>query len=61
MVVSADNKTVLIYYFEASRPAWQNAVRDEMISANFSQWNSDLESGLPEYTVNAGLVRYLIY
>ena len=61
IVVSADNKTIMIYYFEASRPAWQNAIRDEIISTNFNQWNIDLESNNPEYTVNAGLVKYLIY
>ena len=61
MVVSADNKTVLIYYFEASRPAWQNLVRTELITANYSQWNLNLENCNPSYTVNAGLVKYLIY
>lgn len=62
MVVSADQKTVFVYYFEASRPAWQNSVRDNMISANYSQWNIDLENtNNPEYTVNAGFCRYLIY
>jgi hypothetical protein len=61
IVVSADNKTVIVYYFEASRPAWENSVRDQIISSNFAQWNIDLESTNPNYTVNAGLARYLIY
>jgi hypothetical protein len=62
IVVSADQKTVFVYYFEASRPAWENSVRDNMISANYSQWNIELENtNNPEYTVNAGFCRYLIY
>ena len=61
IVVSADQKTVYVYYFEASRPAWQNSIRDQIISSNFAQWNINLESTNPNYTVNAGLVKYLIY
>lgn len=61
IVVSADQKTVFVYYFEASRPAWQSAIRDDMITTNYSTWNVNLESVNAEYTVNAGLVKYLIY
>ena len=61
IVVSADNKTVFVYYFETSRPAWQSSVRNELITSNFEKWNTDLESGNVGYTVNAGLVKYLIY
>ena len=61
IVVSADNKTVTVYYFEASRPAWQTEIRDSIISSNFSAWNINLESNQPSYVVNAGLVKYLIY
>ena len=61
IVVSADNKTVYVYYFEAVRPAWQTEIRDSIISSNFSAWNLALEDSQPSYVVNAGLVRYLIY
>ena len=60
-VVSADQKTVYVYYFDSSKPAWFNAVRDEIISENFNNWNASLESNNPGYTINAGLVKYLIY
>lgn len=59
--VSADRKTVLVYYFEASRPAWQNDIRDQLIATNFNNWNAGLESNNPQYTVNAGFSKYLIY
>ena len=61
IVVSADQKTVYAYYYDSSKPAWFNAVRDEIISENFNNWNASLESNNPGYTINAGLVKYLIY
>ena len=61
IVVSADQKTVSVYYFEASRPVWFNSVRDQMIADNFAQWNLNLESNNPQYVVNAGFCKYLIY
>lgn len=61
IVVSADKKYVYAYYFEASNPDWYNSVRDEIISENFNKWNADLENCNPGYTINAGLVKYLIY
>lgn len=61
IIVSDDQKTVNVYYFETSRTSWQSAVRSEIISSNFNSWNASLESNSPEYVVNAGLCRYLIY
>lgn len=61
ITVSQDQKTVTVYYFEAVRPSWMCAVRYEMISSNFEAWNAALESNNVGYTVNAGLVKYLIY
>ena len=60
-IVSDDSRTVYVYYFEASRTSYETAVRNEIISANFDAWNTALESGAPEYTINAGFCRYLIY
>ncbi len=61
ITVSQDQKTVTVYYFESVRPAWQCSVRNEIIASNFGAWNLALEDGDVGYTVNAGLVRYLIY
>ena len=60
-IVSDDSRTVYVYYFEASRTSYETAVRNEIISANFDAWNTALESSAPEYTINAGFCRYLIY
>ena len=62
IVISDDQKTGYVYYFEAARPTWQNTVRNDLITANFNTWNSNLEtSNDPKYVVNAGLVQALIY
>ena len=59
--ISDDQKTVYVYYFEESAPAWQNAAKTTMITANFSKWNSDLMANDPQYEVNAGFMRVFIY
>lgn len=59
--ISDDQKTVYVYYFEESAPAWQNAVKTAMITTNFSNWNSDLMVNDPHYEVNAGLLKAFIY
>ena len=61
IVISDDQKTVYVYYFEESAPAWKNAVKSTMITTNFNQWNSDLMANDPHYEVNAGLLKVLIY
>lgn len=61
IVVSEDQKTVTVFYFEANRPAWANAIRSEIISSNYADWNAALEANTPGYSVNSGLVKYLIY
>ena len=61
IVISDDQKTVYVYYFESSAPAWENAVKTTMISNNFSQWNSGLMANDPHYEVNAGLLKAFIY
>ena len=59
--ISDDQKTVYVYYFESSAPAWYESVRTDLITQNFNTWNANLESNDPHYVVNAGLVKYLIY
>jgi len=61
IVISDDQKTVYVYYFESSAPMWQNNVRTKMISDNFSAWNTNLMSTDPRYEVNAGLMKAFIY
>lgn len=61
IIASEDQKTVYVYYFEASRPAWEVAIRNDMITANFNAWNVALEQSNPGYVVNSGLMKYLIY
>ena len=58
IAISEDNKTVYVYYFEGAMTSWQNSVKNDLISANFNTWNSNLESGDPRYVVNAGLVQF---
>ena len=60
-IVSDDSRSVYVYYFEASRTSFESAVRNEIINANYSTWNTALGDCNPEYSVNAGLCRYLIY
>ena len=45
----------------AARSAWDVAIRNDMIAANFNDWNSKLDTGNYGYVINAGLVRYLVY
>lgn len=61
MIVSDDSKSVYVYYFEASRTSYESAARNEIINANYEAWNSSLGDCNPEYSVNAGLCKYLIY
>ncbi len=62
IVISDDQKTVYVYYFEAARPTWQNTVRNDLITANFNTWNTDLETSTnPQYVVNAGLIEAFTY
>ena len=62
IVISDDQKTVYVYYFEAARPTWENTVRNDMITENFNEWNSNLETTTnPQYVVNAGLIQALSY
>ena len=59
--VSDDQKTIYVYYFESSAPAWQNSVRDSMINTNFNAWNAALSTGDVHYEVNAGFMQFFIY
>ena len=61
IIASEDKQTVYVFYFEAARPAWDVAIRNDMIAANFNDWNSKLDTGNYGYVINAGLVRYLVY
>ncbi|WP_034449927.1 hypothetical protein [Butyrivibrio sp. AE2032] len=61
IAISEDQKTVYVYYFEGSCTAWENSVKNNIISENFNTWNTSLESGNPLYVVNAGLMKYLVY
>lgn len=61
IVVSENQKTVTVYYFESAKPAWYSAIRSEMIQTRFSAWNAGLEANNPGYVVNSGLIKYLIY
>jgi hypothetical protein len=60
-IVSDDSRSVYVYYFEASRTSFESAARNEIINANYTAWNTALGDCNPEYSVNAGLCRYLIY
>ena len=61
IVASEDKQTVYVFYFEAAKPAWQVAIRNEIIASNFTDWNAQLDDGSYGYVINAGLCRYLIY
>lgn len=59
--ISDDQKTVYVYYFEESATVWQNAVKNSLITTNFTNWNSDIMANDPQYEVNAGLMKVFIY
>ena len=61
IIISDDQRTVYVYYFEASHTAWENAVRNDMINTNFNAWNAALSTGNVLYEVNAGLMQFFIY
>ena len=61
VIASEDKQTVYVFYFETSRPAYEVSIRNDLISANFTEWNSKLDTGNTGYVINAGLCRYLIY
>jgi len=58
---SEDGKTVYVFYYQATRPAYEVTIRNNMITENFNAWNAALEANNPGYVINAGLVKYLIY
>ena len=61
VIPSQDGETVYVFYYEATRPAWDAVIRNEIITENFSAWNGALEKNSPGYVINAGLVKYLVY
>ena len=61
IIISDDQRTVYVYYYEGSHTAWQNAVRNDIITTNFNAWNASLSSGDVRYEVNAGLMQFFIY
>lgn len=62
IVISDDQKTVYVYYFETVRPTWQYTVRNDIITANFNEWNTNIETSTdPKYVVNSGLIETFIY
>ena len=61
ILISDDQKTVYVYYFEETAPFWQYSVKNNMITDNFNQWNTDLMANDPHYEVNSGLMKVFIY
>lgn len=61
VIASEDGKTVYVFYFEATNPAYEITVKNEIITTRFAQWNTNLNTDAIGYTINAGLIKYLIY
>lgn len=58
---SADNKTVTIYFFEKSSPAWMGEARNAKITENVNKLKESLKATNPQFVVNTDLVKNFIY
>lgn len=58
---SSDNRTITVYYFEKSSPAWLVEARDAKITENVKKFKESLKANNPQYVVNSDLVKKFIY
>lgn len=58
---SADNRTVTIYFYEKSSPAWMGEARNAKITENVNKLKESLKATNPQFVVNSDLVKNFIY
>lgn len=61
VTTSADNKTVTVYYFEKTTPAWMVDARDSAINDNVTKLKESLKATNPQYVINSDLFKKFIY
>lgn len=61
VTTSADNKTVTVYYFEKTTPAWMVDAKDSIISENVTKFKESLKATNPQYVINSDLLKKFIY
>ena len=59
--ISSDNRTVKVYYFEKSAPAWLAEAKDAVINENVTKLKESLKANNPQYVINFDLVKKFIY
>ena len=58
---SADNRTVTVYYFEKSAPAWIVDAKSSESTENIKKLKESLKSTNPQFVINKDLIKYFIY
>ena len=58
---SDDNKTVTVYYFQKTNPAWMEEARNSQITENVNKLKESLKSTNPQYVINSDLCKKFIY
>ena len=58
---ASDNRTVTIYFYEKSSPAWMGEARNAKITENVNKLKETLKANNPQYVVNSDLVKKFIY
>ena len=59
--IASDNRTVVIYYYEKSSPAWLGEARNAKITENVNKLKETLKANNPQYVINSDFVKKFIY